>query len=174
MGAGKSTAADELAASLGVTALDSDRLLEERFGHPVAREFELSGEQAFRAAEEQLVCELLQSAGAGSVIALVGGSVLSERVRVALEPQRRHGKLRVAALLAAGASVIAKKGFEAATMAEIASKAGAPVDPDWYHNLVAHPEASIEIGDEVVKVTARTADPDEREPIWTRGRCGRS
>ncbi len=86
MGAGKSTAAVELAKAIGVTALDSDRLLEERFGHPVAREFELSGEEAFRAAEEQLVCELLESAAADSVIALGGGSVLSERVRDALEP----------------------------------------------------------------------------------------
>src|SRR5277367_5941639 len=47
--------------------------------------------------------------------------------RAALTPQRRHGKLRVAALLEAGALVIAEKGFEAATMAEIASKAGAPI-----------------------------------------------
>ncbi len=86
MGAGKSTAAVELAGALGVTALDSDRLLEERFGHPVAHEFELSGEQAFRAAEEQLVCELLQGAGTDSVVALGGGSVLSERVQAALEP----------------------------------------------------------------------------------------
>jgi len=86
MGAGKSTAAVELARALGVTAIDSDRLLEERFGHSVAREFELSGEEAFRAAEEQLVCELLQSAGEDAVIALGGGSVLSEHVRDALEP----------------------------------------------------------------------------------------
>ena len=86
MGAGKSTAAVELAKAMGVTELDSDRLLEERFGHPVAREFELRGEEAFRAAEEQLVCELLATAGAGSVIALGGGSVFSERVRDALEP----------------------------------------------------------------------------------------
>jgi shikimate kinase / 3-dehydroquinate synthase len=86
MGAGKSTAAAELANVLGVKALDSDRLLEDQFGHPVAREFELHGEEAFRAAEEQLVCELLQSAGPGSVIALGGGSVLSERIRAALEP----------------------------------------------------------------------------------------
>jgi AcrR family transcriptional regulator len=47
--------------------------------------------------------------------------------RSALAPQRRHGKLRVAALLEAGALVIAEKGFQAATMAEIASKAGAPI-----------------------------------------------
>jgi shikimate kinase/3-dehydroquinate synthase len=86
MGAGKSTVAGELARALGVQPLDSDALLEERLGHSPAREFELHGEASFRAAEEQLVCELLDSALPGSVIALGGGSILSERVRVALEP----------------------------------------------------------------------------------------
>ncbi len=47
--------------------------------------------------------------------------------RAALEPQRRPGRLRVAALLEAGAAVFAERGFEAATMAEIASRAGAPI-----------------------------------------------
>jgi shikimate kinase / 3-dehydroquinate synthase len=86
MGAGKSTLARELAQSLGVTALDSDELLAQRFGHSPATEFELHGEASFRAAEEQLVCELLDTAEDGAVIALGGGSILSERVRVALEP----------------------------------------------------------------------------------------
>jgi AcrR family transcriptional regulator len=47
--------------------------------------------------------------------------------RIALQPQRRHGRMRVAALLEAGAGVIAEKGFQAATMAEVASRAGAPI-----------------------------------------------
>jgi len=47
--------------------------------------------------------------------------------RAALEPQRRPGKLRVAALLRAGAEVIAERGYEAATMAEIAARADAPI-----------------------------------------------
>ena len=85
MGAGKSTTAVELAGALGATAIDSDKLLEERFGHSVAREFELRGEEAFRAAEQQQVCELLERAEAGAVIALGGGSILSERVRAALD-----------------------------------------------------------------------------------------
>src|ERR1700729_1652536 len=85
MGAGKTTVAGEVAAALGVQALDSDRLLEEELGHSVAEEFRAHGEASFRAAEEQLVCRLLEQAGAGSVIALGGGSVLSERVRSALE-----------------------------------------------------------------------------------------
>ena len=30
----------------------------------------------------------------------------------------------------------------------VASKGGAPTNPDWYHNLVAHPEVSVELGDD--------------------------
>jgi shikimate kinase/3-dehydroquinate synthase len=86
MGAGKSTVAGEVAAALGVRALDSDRLLEDELGHSVAEEFRTRGEASFRAAEERLVCRLLEQAGAGSVIALGGGSVLSERIRAALQP----------------------------------------------------------------------------------------
>ncbi len=86
MGAGKTTVAGEVAAALGVRALDSDRLLEDELGHSIAEEFRARGEASFRAAEEQLVCRLLEQAGPGSVIALGGGSVLSERVRAALEP----------------------------------------------------------------------------------------
>src|SRR5271155_1336215 len=86
MGAGKSTVARELAEALGGAALDSDSLLEERFGHPIAEEFELHGEASFRSTEEELVSKLLDDAGPGSVIALGGGSVCSERVRRALEP----------------------------------------------------------------------------------------
>jgi shikimate kinase / 3-dehydroquinate synthase len=85
MGAGKSTAARELSNLLDVECLDSDQLLAERFGHPVAREFELHGEASFREQEEELVCALLGNAPQQAVIALGGGSVLSKRVRGALE-----------------------------------------------------------------------------------------
>jgi shikimate kinase / 3-dehydroquinate synthase len=86
MGAGKTTVAGEVAAALGVQALDSDRLLEQSMGHSIAEEFECGGEASFRQAEERLACRLLDEAGPGSVIALGGGSILSERVRTALEP----------------------------------------------------------------------------------------
>jgi AcrR family transcriptional regulator len=49
------------------------------------------------------------------------------RSRAALEPQRSTGKRRVADLMRAGADVIAERGFEAATMAEIAARAGAQI-----------------------------------------------
>jgi shikimate kinase/3-dehydroquinate synthase len=84
MGAGKSRSAGRLAARRGRAPIDGDALLAERFGHSVAREFELHGEQAFRAAEEQMACGVLRNADALDVIALGGGSVLSARVRAAL------------------------------------------------------------------------------------------
>jgi shikimate kinase/3-dehydroquinate synthase len=84
MGAGKSRSADRLAKRRAGAPIDGDALLVERFGHSVAREFDLRGEQAFRAAEEEVVCGLLEGIGAREVIALGGGSVLSARVRAAL------------------------------------------------------------------------------------------
>ena len=46
------------------------------------------------------------------------------------------------------------------------SKGGAPSNPDWYYNLAAHPDTTIELGTGTVRVTAREASPDERGPIW--------
>lgn len=52
--------------------------------------------------------------------------------------------------------------------AVFASKAGAPTNPDWYHNLVANPTASVEVGTETVEVTARLAEGEERDRIWSK------
>jgi AcrR family transcriptional regulator len=49
------------------------------------------------------------------------------QVAVPRAPKRERGKQRVAELLAAGAAVFAEKGYEAATMTEIAARAGAPI-----------------------------------------------
>lgn len=48
-----------------------------------------------------------------------------------------------------------------------ASKAGAPSHPDWFHNLTADADVSIEVGTDTVPVRARVADGDERETIWS-------
>ena len=84
MGAGKTTAARDLAAARGLRAVDVDTLIEERAGATVAELFARDGEPAFRALEEELVCELLASVGEGDVVSLSGGAVGSERVRTAL------------------------------------------------------------------------------------------
>lgn len=51
-------------------------------------------------------------------------------------------------------------------VAVFASKAGADTNPDWYHNVVAHPNVTAEIGTETRSFVARTASSDERAPIW--------
>ncbi len=52
------------------------------------------------------------------------------------------------------------------SFAVFASKAGADTNPDWYHNLLAHPEASVEVGTDRIEVTARVLGDEERDPIW--------
>ena len=49
-----------------------------------------------------------------------------------------------------------------------ASKGGAPTDPDWYHNVVAHPDVTAEVGTETVALRARVAEAAEREALWSR------
>lgn len=46
------------------------------------------------------------------------------------------------------------------------SKAGAPVNPGWYHNLIANPDTVVEVGTETIRVRARVAEGEERDRIW--------
>ena len=48
----------------------------------------------------------------------------------------------------------------------IASKGGAPTNPDWYHNLVAHPTAIVEVGTEKFQAQARVAEGEERQRLY--------
>jgi deazaflavin-dependent oxidoreductase (nitroreductase family) len=48
----------------------------------------------------------------------------------------------------------------------IASKGGAATHPAWYVNLMANPEATVEIGDRVVQVEAEEADPEDKTRLW--------
>lgn len=52
--------------------------------------------------------------------------------------------------------------------AVFASKGGAPTNPDWFHNLVANPDVTIETGAETLPVRARLAEGEERGRIWAR------
>ena len=49
-----------------------------------------------------------------------------------------------------------------------ASRGGAPENPSWFHNLVAHPDTVVEVGAETIAVRARVLTGDEREPIWAK------
>ncbi|MGD0439243.1 MAG: nitroreductase family deazaflavin-dependent oxidoreductase [Acidimicrobiales bacterium] len=51
-------------------------------------------------------------------------------------------------------------------LAVFASKAGAATNPDWYHNLLAHPRATVEVGSETFEVDANVADREERDRLY--------
>ena len=48
----------------------------------------------------------------------------------------------------------------------VASKGGHSDDPQWYKNLVVHPDVEITIDGETRAMTARTVSPEEREELW--------
>jgi deazaflavin-dependent oxidoreductase (nitroreductase family) len=49
----------------------------------------------------------------------------------------------------------------------VASKGGAPEHPGWYENLLADPQATIQVKDETIPVTAGTAEGEERSRLWS-------
>ena len=50
----------------------------------------------------------------------------------------------------------------------IASNVGAPSHPAWYHNLVAHPQVTVEVGKDAYDATALVTEGAERQGLWTR------
>jgi shikimate kinase len=87
MGAGKTTVGRALAARLRRPFVDTDRLLVERTGVPVATVFEIEGEAGFRR-RESLLLEEVAAAQDDQVVATGGGAVLSAENRALM---RAHG-----------------------------------------------------------------------------------
>ena len=48
----------------------------------------------------------------------------------------------------------------------VASKGGFPKHPAWFHNLMANPDTTVQVGSERLPVHARVARPEERERLW--------
>lgn len=48
----------------------------------------------------------------------------------------------------------------------IASKGGAPTNPDWYHNVRANPRVTLEVGEETFEATATVVDGAERDRLF--------
>jgi deazaflavin-dependent oxidoreductase (nitroreductase family) len=75
----------------------------------------------------------------------VGGGFAGAPMVLLTTTGARSGRTRVNPLVAL---------VEGDTLYVVASKAGAPTSPDWYHNLVAHPDVEVEFGDERFSATA--------------------
>ena len=82
-GAGKSTIGELLAAHLGRPFVDSDHVIEERAGKPIADIFTTDGEPAFRELEAQTIADVLT--GPDAVVSLGGGALGNEATREAIK-----------------------------------------------------------------------------------------
>jgi deazaflavin-dependent oxidoreductase (nitroreductase family) len=58
--------------------------------------------------------------------------------------------------------------LEDGNLAVFASKGGAPTNPDWFHNVQANPEVTVELGTETFEARVRIPDEEERDRIWNR------
>ena len=54
------------------------------------------------------------------------------------------------------------------TFVVIASKGGAPTNPDWYYNVLATPKVTVEVGTETLRVHARVAEKRERTRLYNK------
>ncbi len=50
----------------------------------------------------------------------------------------------------------------------VASRGGADQHPQWYRNLLAHPEVAVQVKAERFRARARTASPEEKSALWRR------
>ena len=63
-------------------------------------------------------------------------------------------------------STIMSYSTDGARLVVVAAKGGAATNPDWYHNLLAHPEVTVEVGGETFRARASVASEPERMRLF--------
>lgn len=148
-GTGKSTVVGLLARELGLEAVDSDRLIEQRSGCSIADIFAQDGEPAFRALESQVVAELC--ARDNIVGALGGGAILD------LDSRRRLTESALVVWLTASPTVLAERlSIDAATASQRPSLTGRGVVEEIESVLAERLPLYRECADLEVDTTNRT------------------
>jgi F420H(2)-dependent quinone reductase len=95
-----------------------------------------------------------ESSGGTQGVTIQGAPVIVMTMR-----GRRSGNVRKAAVM---------RVEHDGTYAAVASKGGSPENPGWYHNLMAHPDITLQDGTESRPMRAREAEGDERAAWWAR------
>ncbi len=90
---------------------------------------------------------------------VVGGSFEGATIVLLHTTGAKSGKERTNPLVAL---------IESGRLFVFASAAGADTSPDWYHNLVANPQVTVELGAERFPATAKVLDRPERDEIYAK------
>jgi deazaflavin-dependent oxidoreductase (nitroreductase family) len=99
-----------------------------------------------------------------AILRLSGGRVLSSAFgmpAVELETTGRKSGLRRTTMLTAPV-------VDGERIVLVASKGGDDRDPDWFRNLVAHPEVAVTMNGSRREMVARVASPEEKAELWPR------
>ncbi len=88
-----------------------------------------------------------------------GGTLMGARCVILWTRGRKSGKVRKSPLI---------RVEHDGRYAVVASMGGAPRHPEWYLNLVADPEITLQDGAELIDLRARTATQDEKLDWWPR------
>jgi deazaflavin-dependent oxidoreductase (nitroreductase family) len=108
---------------------------------------------------------------------------MNDYTRMLMDDMRAHdGRITMGPLAGVPALILtttgARTGLERTTVVDytrdgdayviVASKGGAPTNPAWYHNLVAHPRVTIEVAGKRFDATASVATGDQRDRLYER------
>lgn len=108
---------------------------------------------AYLAARQLLVDEIREHGHA------VTGSYVGRQALVLTTTGARSGRQRITPLAYS---------MDEGRFIVTATKGGAPEHPSWFHNLVAHPEATVEVDRRTIPVRASVAEGDVYERLWSR------
>jgi len=103
---------------------------------------------------KQIIDEFRANAGK------VGGPFENTPIMLLHSTGRKSGKQYV--------NPLAYQQLDGDAIAVFGSKGGTPTHPEWYRNVLANPTVSVEVGTDKWDATAREAEGEERERIWTK------
>lgn len=111
----------------------------------------MAGENRWKQMNEGVIAEFRANGG------VVGGRFAGRPMMLLTTTGAKSGQQRIAPL---------NYSPDGDRIAVIASRGGSPTHPDWYYNLVANPEVTVEVGREKYRARAYTAREPERTRIF--------
>ena len=119
--------------------------------------YDLNNREAFRKQMEQVNSPIIEEFRANG--GKVGGPFASRTILLLETIGAKSHQVRISPL---------RYVEEGDVFVVVATKGGAPTNPDWYHNLIAHSEVWLEMGTERFKAQAIIPEREERDRLFAK------